>query len=208
MKNFIIPIIVCANLLFFACSKKQGNSPQPTNTVTINAASYSTVVIGSQTWTSVNYNGPGGENYNNGSNSVIYGKLYTETEAKAIPLPAGWRIPTQNDYTNFFPAIGATLGANGVYQFPTNDIFKLMSKTGWLTQEGTDSLGFNAEPAGYLYNNTFSSLGAEARFLTSTFNLPNGHGNLVTFSVASYSLYFPALPYATDRASLRFVKDN
>jgi uncharacterized protein (TIGR02145 family) len=53
------------------------------------------------------YNGPGGVNYNNdATNNAADGKLYTVAEAKAISLPAGWRLPAGNDFASLLNVIG------------------------------------------------------------------------------------------------------
>lgn len=182
--------------------KNNNSSP---NTISINGSSYGTVVIGSQTWTAINYNGPGGENYNNGANNVNYGKLYTEAEAQAIALPVGWRLPTQADFGNLFVAIGANKLGNGGFTFPVGCALKLMSTTDWVGQNGTDDLKFAAEPTGCLSSGSFVGQGNETMFLSSTiFNTPMVmivSPNLITTSNI-------ILLTATDRASVRFVKDN
>ncbi|HEY8929091.1 MAG TPA: FISUMP domain-containing protein [Mucilaginibacter sp.] len=96
-----------AIITFVSCSKKSDTRPND-NSVTINGTNYSVVAIGGQTWTSVNYNGEGGINYNNGSiNNAADGKLYTIAEAQAIKLPKGWRLPTRDDFNKLLVSIGA-----------------------------------------------------------------------------------------------------
>src|ERR1700742_3793344 len=101
MKQLIL-IFLLAIGSFYSCSKKSDNQPGSANTVIIENTSYRTVSIGSQTWTAVNYNGPGGTNYDTDPNNPAYGKLYTFAEAQAITLPPGWRLPTKDDFTKLF----------------------------------------------------------------------------------------------------------
>ena len=204
-------------ILFTACSKKNDTTPKPDNSVTINGTAYSTGVIGSQTWTSANFNGPGGVNYNNdAANNAAYGKLYTVAEAKAISLPAGWRLPTGNDFVLLLVAIGKNASTHiGSYYGDDPSGLKLMATTDWqFFGSGSNSTGFNALPAGF-YNNIynggtpgFAGKGDYALFLTSTgVNLPDNFyiykiNPNPEFGFGGYIIY------ATDRASVRFVKDN
>lgn len=181
------------------------NNNTGANTIAINGSSYGTVVVGSQTWTAVNYNGPGGENYNNGTNNSTYGKLYTEAEATGIALPSGWRLPTQADFDNLFVAIGANKLGNGGFSFPLGCALKLMSTSDWTGQNGTNDLKFGAEPAGCFSAGSYTGQGIEAMFLSSTIiSTPM----VLTVSPNFITTSNILLPNATDRASLRFVKDN
>jgi uncharacterized protein (TIGR02145 family)/uncharacterized repeat protein (TIGR02543 family) len=110
---------------------------------------YKVVAIGEQIWMAenLNYAGEaGGElgvcyEYDD-SNCEIYGRLYSWREAvKACPV--GWRLPTDNDWTEMAEFIGSE-----------NIGKKLSSRTGWdktdyLDLNGTDDFGFSALPAGY-----------------------------------------------------------
>src|ERR1700743_30048 len=88
-----------ASAVLYGCSKKTEPNPG-LNSVVIENTAYATVVIGNKTWTSQNYDGPGGVYYNNNaSNSRANGKLYTFSKANAVQLPAGWRLPNQDDYS-------------------------------------------------------------------------------------------------------------
>ncbi len=181
------------------------NNNSVPNTISINGSIYSTVVIGSQTWTAVNYNGFGGENYNNGANNVTYGKLYTEAEAQAIALPIGWRLPTQADFGNLFVAIGANKLDDGSFTFPIDCALKLMSTSDWIGQNGTDDLKFGAEPAGCFSGGAFKGQGNETMFLSSTV-ISTPMVMIVSLNLITTATII--LPNATDRASVRFVKDN
>jgi uncharacterized protein (TIGR02145 family) len=195
-------------LVLFGCSKGSNNptNNQAPNTVSIGGTTYSTVVIGSQTWTTANYNGAGGENYNSGPNNPSYGKLYTEAEAQAIVAPSGWRLATKADFDNLFIAIGANQLGNGAFSFPLGCEFKLMTTTDWTTQNGTNDLKFNAEPAGCFAGGSFKGQGMEAMFLSST--IINAAPVVLIVSVDLITTSELLLPNATDRGSLRFVKDN
>lgn len=202
MKKFL-PLIC---LLFIGCSKKNDTqNNQPPNTVTIGGQLYSTVVIGSQTWTTVNYRGSGGTAYTVAADDTIYGKYYTQAQAEAIALPAGWRLPTISDFDNLFVAIGGTRTGNGEYLFPQGYQYKIISTSHWTGQSGTNAIGFNAEPAGDIDAAGFDGQGTAAYFMSTTItnSIPT-----VLF-ITNYTVNAgPLLESSTDAASVRFVKDN
>jgi uncharacterized protein (TIGR02145 family) len=214
LRRFLLLAII-VTVTFTSCSKKSDITPA--NTVKINGNLYSTVKIGSQTWTSINYNGAGGANYNNSAtNDAAYGKLYTLAEAKVISLPAGWRLPSADDYTTLMGTLGATdkISNDGGYLNTSSAALAAMSATGWNMGGGTNSSGFNAVAAGYyFYSSTgpaFSAIGTDAMFLTSSNSVNSDPISLNIHQV--YSVY--AIPSSniihtsTDRASIRFVTDN
>lgn len=201
----------------------------PSNgSVMINGASYSTVVIGKQTWTSVNYNGTGGVNYNNGTNDPISGKLYSQDEINQLVLPSGWRIPTKADFETLLTLTGQPLAIinNGYYGIETDATQKLMSSTGWQAGNGNNAIGFNAVPAGYygLYTSlTYQAQGTQAAFWSSTPGLPatlNGANvpEATLLMISSYTnnniktsnaVINTQIVYSGQiKCSLRFVKDN
>src|SRR5882757_7156132 len=119
-KVFTLVLIAVTALL--SCSKKN-NEPAPVNlksadsTVTVAGEVYPVVKIGSQKWTSVNYRGPGGI-FNTGflsGDNVMHGKLYTTEEAGQSVLPAGWTIPTYDDYLAMLITKGAKQNSDGSY---------------------------------------------------------------------------------------------
>lgn len=208
--NKILTSLAFVSILLSACSTKSNdptpnNDPTPSGIVTINGTNYGTVVIGGQTWTAVNYNGPGGVNYGNSStNSSSLGKLYTFDEAEAVVLPAGWRVPTQDDFQTL--------------EFQ-EDGKALMSKTSWTIGGGNDSSGFSAKPAGYYNKSAFKGKGTDAVFIA---NVSPGVTipyipHVESFDVFQYeqagksvtdAFVTDLLTEATDRGALRFVKAN
>jgi uncharacterized protein (TIGR02145 family) len=187
-----------------ACKKEDPKEPVPDTTVTvnINGKEYKTVKIGTQTWTAENYAGDGGLAY--GPNAKPeYGKYYTYTEAQAITLPAGWHLPTADDFK--------TLGqANGIVFTPgvqnTEAAKKLISKTGWKNATGTNASGFNMLPANMIYNGQPTPDGDVAELWVAdgtTFNIMEAgtNGNLLNVQFFSNS-YLPEY-----RFPVRFVKN-
>jgi uncharacterized protein (TIGR02145 family) len=221
-------------LLFSSC--KKNNEAQPTEqsqnnqTIAINGTIYPTVIIGNRTWTSVNYNGFGGLNYNSSTtNDANYGKLYTLDEAKAIALPPGWRLPTKADFVDLMKIANIVVSdSDGGYYLDEGGSKKLRSKNDWSYQNGDNSLGFNALPAGYsfIYAGSglkFSEKGADTEFWCSTsapdrlnagetvkhnfsFELRNVKNNDGT--VDDYGYLYDAAYVDKSRNSVRFVKDN
>lgn len=172
---------------FMACKKsdkKEEPIPEAPGLVSINGKDYKTVKIGTQTWLAESYAGNGGMAY--GPNAKPeYGKYYTYNEAKAISLPAGWRIPTMDDYKIMGQANGIVFTA-GTQN--TEAAKKVISKTGWKNAAGTNSSGFNASPGNMIYNGQQSQDGDVAEFWTAsghTFSImeagANGSALLVQF---------------------------
>jgi uncharacterized protein (TIGR02145 family) len=202
-----------------ACSKKS-NAPVTPTIVYINGADYPIVVIGNQTWTASNYDGAGGEVFDNNIDTPANGKLYTIAEAEAIPLPNGWRLPNEQDLMNLLAAQGVTepfAGTDLLNPAHGAPVKALMSTTGWINGNGTNSSGFNALPVGFYgmgYNTqqSFQWQATNAVFITTatngsiplSFNIyqynPAGLNNI------AYLTNILVLP--TDRGSVRFVKDN
>jgi uncharacterized protein (TIGR02145 family) len=155
MKKIAI-LALSVSVLFASCSKKSNNA-QPTdlNQVTISGTSYSTVKIGTQTWTSLNYNGPGGVNYGNVTGDLVgSGKLYTYAEATAVQLPSGWRLPTKDDVNKLLASIGGTKNTDGNYE-ATGSIAGHLVQQEWPYAYEDDSMGFHAYGFGY-YNSVGS----------------------------------------------------
>lgn len=208
--NRLLVLIIPVTLILSACSKK--GQVDPAGVVTINGTHYPTVTIGTQTWTSVNYNGPGGVNYDNSStNDPVYGKLYSYTEAEAISLPAGWHLPTQADFTTLFNTLGAVPNSQNYYVLADTTGRKLMATTTWTVAEiGTNQTGFNAVGAGFQASGVFSNLGQIDNILTTS-KFSDGENislEIYDYDNASLTDLNAVLPKDTDRGSVRFVKDN
>ena len=183
-------------LIFNACSKKN-ETITPANTVSIGGDNYSTVVIGTQTWTAANYYGTGG-----------LGEFYTFAQATAINLPAGWRLPNHNDFNNLLESAGGTLDS---YGFVDNaNPLTLMSKTGWSTVNGTNSLGFNALPDGSAVSPgpTYIGQGTTAQFWSSSLLIPGEPFTLIIYVPSNGSNAYVDKWVPDYYACLRFVKDN
>jgi len=102
--------------------------------------SYRTVKIGNVTWMAENLNFEmesslcGGVNATNG---LKYGRLYMWTNRQNA-CPAGWLLPTRQDWHNLIQGVGGEQAAGG----------KLKSARGWQGGgNGTDEFGFSAIPS-------------------------------------------------------------
>ena len=209
MKRIAFMALAATTLFLTSCSKKSKTDPQPTDQVTISGTAYATVKIGTQTWTAVNHNGAGGVNYNGSiTNDATSGKLYTIAEAKAIVLPSGWRLPTAADFTKLYTSQGS-------------DAKKLMAKTSWAINKGTNSSGFNALAVGYFEINstpTYQGKGTDAVFITSS--LLEGYNGIpacfavgfdddtVNDNTTISGVLSDYIVAASDKGSIRFVRDN
>lgn len=187
--NKISLLYLCIVLAMVACKKKDKDPEPQKQGVTINGGFYTTVKIGNQLWTSVNYNGAGGVNYNNGSNDAAYGKYYTRQEAQAIVLQDGWRLPSKADFDKLVSSF-PTQTINGYTALTSESLKQILSSSGW-DINGNNASGFNALPAGIVYidaggNNIFRYRGIEAQFVSSTNEMVTGGG---TTKEATWTLY-------------------
>ena len=219
MNSKIYTVLVVAVVTIVACAKKQAVAPSA-DTPTINGVTYPTTKIGSQLWTTVNYNGPGGVNYGNSqTNSVTYGKLYTFAEAQAVSLPAGWRVPSFTDWNKLIISLGGT-GVNniGKSNLSKNAIQSLMATDSWRNGSGSNTASFKAYPAGVCSDVNrptlpeFIDQGYVAVFKGSTQYLNSQNVNFyIRQDSTNYDLSAGLGTYLLhdkSRASLRFVKDN
>lgn len=154
--------------------------------LTYNGFTYRTITIGTQEWTVDNlrsikynngvaiekmtdvkswttYNRAGYCTYNNDESTVqVYGYLYNWFAINTGKMaPAGWRVPTENDWLKLIEYMGDTATAGT----------KLKSETEWLeNRAGTNNFGFNALPGGYRHpdDGTFFGRGYFGIFWSST----------------------------------------
>ncbi len=122
---------------------------------------YKTVKIGEQVWMAENLNFKIKDSWcydNKTSNCKKYGRLYfPETAKKACP--AGWRLPSVQEYEILFENVGGRLNAGRT----------LKAKSGWNKNvEGSDDFAFSALPAGtFVYDGEgFGGKGKYTGFLS------------------------------------------
>jgi uncharacterized protein (TIGR02145 family) len=226
MKRLIL--MATTALFLFSCSKSDnGTTTEPDKTtgttVAINNVDYPTVKIGTQTWTSVNYRGAGGINYNNTATiDEKQGKLYTLAEAKAILVPEGWRLPTLGDYQQLCTYLGGKSNNVGNIVDLADMILsdgnskKLVSKE-WTAAGGTNESGFNAYPSGTIEQNAFSGKGTSTTFWTSSlsgtypYTITVARRENDNYNGQTFNYFGTTYSYITklDRScSIRFVKNN
>jgi uncharacterized protein (TIGR02145 family) len=203
---FIIPLLIAISL--GSCRKDRNPKPQPEadpnslKTVTINNKSYPAVKIGSKLWLATNFDAQGGVDYSGTVARPEYGKYYSVTEMRAFVLPDGWRVPTEADYRELLTANGIDIMAQVTAQTK-----KITSTTHWNYVNGTNVSGFNALPAGYVFNNGKAIDGDIAEFWVSdgkTFSIMES-GNRDALRVQFYvDSDNPAAGY---RFNVRLVKE-
>jgi uncharacterized protein (TIGR02145 family) len=197
-RSFFLLIIFA---LAISCNE---DSPIPSvEHVMIGGKEYAIVKIGNQTWTASNYAGPGGVNYDGTNSKPEYGKYYSKTELDAIEIPAGWRIPTVEDYTALAQTYGIPIPSTTGYG---EAIKALTSTTNWKHVQGTNTSGFNAFPAGYVFGASGPLDGDIAEFWAAggiTFSIQEAGLNL-----SSLRLTFYDSSNSPDyRFNVRFVKE-
>lgn len=150
--------------------------------------SYDMVQIGNQIWMAENLNfadvsDAGAVNPNAGAAALVtfcpdgddrnckkYGRLYT-WEAAQNACPAGWHLPTAEEFDAMFMAVMAAdvRGAAMAQAANITTVGALLKSTsGWFKNgNGTDAVHFNALPAGYK-GDKFDGIGGYAYFWSAT----------------------------------------
>ena len=160
---------------------------------------YKTVKIGGQTWMAENMN-YGLENSScyedKAENCKKNGRLYKWEAAKEV-CPAGWHLPSKEEFRTLFESIGGQAKAGR----------HLKSKMGWLDGgDGTDVVVFFALPAGVRdYSGDFLYGNSETHFWSFT----EKDDNIAYVMILYYSHDFARLDYGhkEDWLSVRCVKD-
>lgn len=141
----------------------------------------------------------------NESNVDTYGRLYTwfaVTDSRNV-CPTGWHVPSEAEWTVLVNFLGGWDAAGGK--------LKESGLTHWASPNtgASNSIGFNALPAGYRYGRTtlFDYLNTACYWWTSTErpNYTNGYRRLGTF-YTSQGIYI-ADSEANDGFSVRCIKD-
>jgi uncharacterized protein (TIGR02145 family) len=226
MRSLSISTLLIVLLFLSSCSKNNTPAPGPKNTgsVVIMGATYPTIIIGKQTWTSFNYNSSTGSFT---STSSLYGNYYTLAQATQITLPTGWRIPTRADYNTLLSNFTSNKNSLGDYSGDISvaralaDTAQFHSLSSFdLTMRATNSSGFSAYPGGAydITNKAAVDVGIGGAYLTATTGTENATTVNYFFGVTADGVgigsvpagYFAGIdfnynPYAY---SLRFVKDN
>ncbi|MFA6734961.1 MAG: fibrobacter succinogenes major paralogous domain-containing protein [Sphaerochaetaceae bacterium] len=188
---------------------------------------YKTVTIGTQTWMAENLNYDPGDVSSMGSyawsgcyndtasNCTTYGRLYTWEVAmnnaacaygkKCSPsgvthgvCPAGWHLPTKNEFTKLYNTVGGDSTASTKLEFTS----------GWYNgYNGTDDYGFSVLPAGLRsYDGFFDYQGKSANLWSaSVHNASDAWRECFNYSYASVSRYHVNKGYAI---SVRCLKDD
>lgn len=147
-----ISFLFAVTLSALICCKKNQQpepSPQTEDRVLIGGDYYQITTIDNQIWTTLNYAGPGGREYDGNNNKPEYGRYYTFEEAQKITLPNGWRLPNIQDYITLARQQGVVI--TNYRATAQQAIRKLISTTNWRSVSGINSSGFNAYPGGYIY---------------------------------------------------------
>jgi len=197
MRSSILSILV----IFLAACKD--DSPIPSSDIiTIGGTEYQTTKIGTLTWTTLNYAGPGGVYYDASNSKPEYGKYYSLAELKDIELPEGWRIPTEADYIALAEFYSITIPS----PISQGDAIKsLTSTTHWTHVQGMNTSGFNAYPGGYIFGISDPIGGDIAEFWTvggHTLSIQEAGANQSSLRITFYD----SSTSPDYRFNVRFVK--
>jgi uncharacterized protein (TIGR02145 family) len=149
-------------------------------TLTYGGQTYDLVEIGNQCWMAenMNFETPNSWWYDNSSsNGDLFGRLYYWADAMVV-CPQGWHLPSDEDWKILEMSLGMTREQADETSFRGTDEgnkLKSVGSTYWnSSNNGTNSSGFNALPAGqvgdYFGNPVSGGYGGFAKFWTSTQN--------------------------------------
>jgi uncharacterized protein (TIGR02145 family) len=198
--SIVVSVLLFSIITLISCDDESTDTPA--DQVTIEGKQYPFVKIGNQLWTASNYEGSGGVTYDASNTRPEYGKYYLKTELAAIAVPAGWRIPTLQDYSKLAQSYGIPIPS----KLTDGEAIKaLISTANWNNAKGTNTSGFNAYPANYIFINSIPIEGDIAEFWTAdgeTFSIQEAGTNLSSLRVSLYQSNHPEY-----RFNVRFVKD-
>jgi uncharacterized protein (TIGR02145 family) len=188
ISHIILPFLIV--LFFIGCNSTDTVVEIPGGTVKdVEGNVYKTVTIGSQTWMAENLRSikltdgsqipyisdknswslltsPGYSYYSNDSISYKYqgGALYNWYTINTKKLcPAGWHVPSENEWTTLISSLGVDSIAGGK--------LKSTGTISWISPNtaATNSTGFNALPSGYrFYNGSYNNFYYSGNWWTST----------------------------------------
>ncbi len=146
-----LSIVFAVSSISFAAPKAKKNEIKDAR----DKQKYRTVVIDGRTWMAdnLNYNVPGSTCYREDEdNCMVYGRLYSWEAAKSA-CPAGFHLPTNEEYESLWKAAGGDFNAG----------YLLKANYGWSGEtNGNDSLKFSAMPAGNMFDD--GTYGNENKF--------------------------------------------
>ncbi len=187
MKSNIF-LLLLFTLTWIGCKKDNpiGNLKTGSFVDARDGKTYSTIEIGNQTWMSENlrYDVPNvysqQDTVNLGS-PTNYGRLYDwatvmngESPSLSNPsgvqgiCPSGWHLPSDSEWNELELHLGMAAADTASYVFRGTHGEAMKSSSGWVLGNGTNTSGFNAFPAGFSRDTTFSSMGQETYFLSSS----------------------------------------
>lgn len=191
---------------------------------------YKTVKIGEQVWMAENYaylpsitdpymssytrksyfvygyNGANIDEAKQTDSYKKYGVLYNRVAAVEC-APKGWHLPSHEEWIELERFIGMTDEEIESAYSRGDKGKKLMSTTGWSSNEGTDDYGFSALPGGYLSpdEGEFYFQGSSAYFFTSTWD---GSDCACKRTISNGSITFSNYSNIRNGFSVRYVKDK
>ncbi len=163
-------------VITMACQRPEVNR-DPTDLVDErDGQRYSTEKYGTQRWMAENlaYNFTGSK-VNPDNPFSEYGRLYSYDQALLV-CPDGWHLPTDSDWQVLERYLGVDANALGFVGHRGGTIGgKLKASSGWVLNNGTNQLLFNAYPAGsYVQQDQrFENLGEKAEFWSATASTTN-----------------------------------
>lgn len=145
MKKIFLLLLIALTLL--GCKKDSKQTPENEG-LKIEGKTYQTVEIGTQIWTSENYQGEGGTNSIDDFYTINGQKVYSRKEASSIILPEGWRVPSHADVEKLLRYLEEKEEWYQDYELNiTNETaVKLLAKDKWLPAKTNNQSGFNVVP--------------------------------------------------------------
>ena len=172
----LLALNICL-IFILSCNKKltnQSSSETVTKTFTDprDGEVYPLTTIDNQVWFAENlrYNAEGSI-LNPYNPSKEYGRLY-EWGAAMNACPAGWHLPTDNEWKKLEMSLGLSFEeVDGYWEYRGSHGKEMKSVNAWGWGDAsnrTNSSGFNAFPAGLYYSGNFVNLGTNAYFWSAT----------------------------------------